>query len=97
MRWDKTGVSIYWGPDFIHIDAALILGFLLFVTGTALLGFWLLTARQRRQGGKCPWRRLGRSQTPAFTRWQCRTCSIEAYTTDGRSPKECKRNLRSAL
>ena len=43
----------------------------------------------------CPWREG--STRKGMIRWQCAECGVEAFTKDGRAPKECKRDLRGGL
>lgn len=58
------------------------------------------TLRRRRASGRgmrdCRWRRDRRGPPRAgFTRWRCTACGVEAYSTDGRAPKECKRVVKA--
>jgi len=50
----------------------------------------------RRRGQECIWREDRLRKTATSTRWICSTCGIDAYTQDGRPPKECKRDLGTA-
>lgn len=93
MTWDDSGLTIVLGVEAIHLDPitlALLLGVLALVLGTA---FFVA----RRQKLRCRWRRLPEGATTSFIKWRCRNCLMEAFTTDGKAPKECKRVLRSSL
>ena len=50
----------------------------------------------RRSTRDCIWRQDLFRNTRTNTRWTCSTCGVEAYTQDGRPPKECKRDLGPA-
>ncbi|MBL4915660.1 hypothetical protein [Szabonella alba] len=45
-------------------------------------------------GSRCRWRREGFRHGTASTRWLCMACRAEAYSWDGKPPKDCKRDLR---
>jgi hypothetical protein len=44
---------------------------------------------------ECRWKRIPENASAPFTKWQCKRCVMEGFTTDGRPPKECKRVLRT--
>ena len=44
----------------------------------------------------CNWREDKRRTASVMTRWTCRSCGVEAYSSDGGRPKECKRHLRDS-
>ena len=50
----------------------------------------------RRRDG-CRWARVPRANRPPFTKWRCKDCLTEAYSSDCRPPKECKRNVKSII
>lgn len=56
--------------------------------------------RKRRRGGavyrmgRCVWIRDRVQHRSGFERWECRRCGVDAFTSDGLPPKECKRALR---
>lgn len=52
--------------------------------------------RKGEAGATCIWFRDRIRRKGTLERWQCRTCGVDAYTTDGTAPKECKRGLREA-
>jgi hypothetical protein len=63
----------------------------------ALFFAWLaLRALLRRRARRCPWRRDALRAGTRLERWVCADCGVDAFTADGRPPKECKRALRSA-
>lgn len=50
------------------------------------------------QGRKCRWSRAPDThRTSHLERWLCESCGVDAYSTDGRPPKECKRMLKSGM
>lgn len=52
----------------------------------------------RGRGNRCQWSPARDGKTGAqLSRWRCETCQVEAYSSDGRPPKECKRALKSGL
>ncbi|MEM1361781.1 MAG: hypothetical protein AAGF94_08710 [Pseudomonadota bacterium] len=46
-------------------------------------------------GSGCRWKKDKFRRSEHFTRWICLECSVDAFTSDGRPPKECKRYARS--
>lgn len=51
-----------------------------------------------RKARLCQWRSApDRDARPAMSRWRCDICQVEAYSSDDRPPKECKRTLKSGL
>ncbi|HSR72194.1 MAG TPA: hypothetical protein VLL72_07415 [Kiloniellales bacterium] len=70
----------------------------------ALVGLVALAVVARRprwldfgRGSRCAWQGAPGEHAPAFARWRCADCGIEAYSTDGRPPKECKKALKTGL
>lgn len=45
-------------------------------------------------GRACRWKRDGSRQGASLTRYVCATCGVDAYTSDGRAPRQCKRAYR---
>lgn len=94
-------------PALLALLAAGIAGL---IAAAALVIAWRRRTRRRalpsapmagpwRQGGAvpragCRWKTDRRRMKGAFTRWVCTDCGVEAFTTDDRPPKECKRALR---
>jgi hypothetical protein len=60
--------------------------------------------RAGRSASALPWTRRGcrwrvdkrRNPAVSLRRWVCADCGVEAYSADGKAPKECKRALRDA-
>lgn len=42
----------------------------------------------------CRWKRDKWRPAASLDRWVCTRCGVDAYSSDGRPPKECKRELR---
>ncbi|WP_147277276.1 hypothetical protein [Rhodovulum sp. 12E13] len=47
-------------------------------------------------GKPCEWWRQPGKRTDNLQRWVCRACGVDAFTSTGKPPVECKRNLREA-
>jgi hypothetical protein len=50
--------------------------------------------RKGKNGATCKWYKDSIRRDGTLERWQCRTCGVDAFTSDGAPPKECKRDLR---
>lgn len=46
---------------------------------------------------RCRWNPARAAAGAQLSRWQCDECGVEAFSSDGRPPKECKRTLKSGL
>ena len=55
-----------------------------------------LVTRTGKNGRTCKWARDPVKRDGGMERWQCRTCGVDAFTTSGKPPVECKRALREA-
>lgn len=44
----------------------------------------------------CRWQRDAESEN-SLERWRCENCGVDAFTSTGKPPKECKRQLKVAL
>ncbi|MEO1536553.1 MAG: hypothetical protein AAFR73_02385 [Pseudomonadota bacterium] len=53
-----------------------------------------LVVRKGKAGATCKWRRGRVKREGTLQRWQCLTCSVDAFSHDGKPPKDCKRDLR---
>ena len=93
MSWTDNGLTIFFGRDAIQIDPISVAAL------CALIAVCLLVFAFRHRGGttKCAWKRVRENTRTPFTKWRCRTCVMEAFTTDQQPPKECKRQLRASL
>lgn len=71
---------------------------LLAMLGVALVVLLLAYRKLGARGGasKCGWRRADRRGS-SLQKWVCRSCGAEAYSTDRRPPKECKRSLKIGI
>lgn len=93
MDWDDTGLTIYVGRDAVHFEITFVLAVLAGLIAVDLIAF----ARSSGRKSRCRWRRLREREEAPFAKWRCKDCLMEAFTTDRRPPKECKRELRSGL
>ena len=93
MSWTDSGLTIFLGRDAIHLDPTIILAVLMAFVGFCLIAYALVPG----QRATCNWRRVPQNDGTPFTKWQCVDCVMEAFTTDRRPPKECKKVLRSTL
>ena len=64
------------------------------VLGVSLAVLALIWLTRRRKRSACKWRRDMVPRENGLQRWQCGKCGVDAFTSDGRAPKECKRALR---
>lgn len=49
---------------------------------------------RRRRSRDCRWKKDRRRHGTALIRWQCVACGVDAFTIDGKPPKQCKREFR---
>lgn len=75
-------------PLWMGAIIACALGLLVFVKVARRL-------RARRQR-PCRWKKAARQTGGSLTEWRCRTCAAQAYSHDGKPPKDCKKALRVA-
>lgn len=58
----------------------------------------LVLAMLKRSRRSCNWRPDNvTDRRPPFARWRCAACGVEAYSSDGHPPKDCKKMLKSGL
>ena len=71
---------------------------LIVLIALALLAFIYFRFFARGTGRRCRWNPARDGNTGAqLSQWRCETCQVEAYSSDGRAPKECKRMLKAGL
>lgn len=98
MIWDDNGLTVIFGESHFHISQMAVMVSLATAVILLVLGFLYLRFLAPGKGRRCRWRRARDSNTrPHLSRWRCDDCHVEAYSSDGRPPKECKRVLRSGL
>ena len=91
-------------PDSFALPTLYGLQAIVLVLVGLFLGFMVLRLiRKRLRAGvvgmrDCRWRK-DRKAPPrtGFTAWRCRACGIDAFSSDGKPPKECKRGLKTSL
>ena len=93
MIYDDNGITIFFGEYVLRLEWVLLLAVLLAFFATYLIGAAVLKQFGVWPHGSCRWRRLRAESGPAFTKWKCKRCGVEAFTHDNRPPKECKRLL----
>ena len=54
----------------------------------------VMLRRRRKRLTPCQWRKETRARSSGMERWACTACGVDAFTRDGKPPKECKRGLR---
>ena len=59
-------------------------------TAPRLSGFPKLSRRN------CAWVSEG-AKNASFTRYRCTTCGVEAFSRDGKAPRQCKRGVDGGL
>lgn len=47
-------------------------------------------------GKPCRWKRDPTRKGQDLERYVCSVCGVDAYTAEGRPPRQCKRNLRES-
>ena len=92
MTWNDRGLTLLWSSGALHLDLLTVVAALSLIVGVCLVFAIVLNLRRN---AKCRWKRIRGIASAPFTKWQCRDCIMDAFTTDGRPPKECKRALRS--
>ena len=97
MSWDANGLTIYLGENVFYLDLVIVIALLVGLAVVLLLAALILWLRDSRFRGSCRWKRIRERTRPPFTKWQCRDCGIEAYSSDKRPPKECKKLLKSGI
>ena len=97
MIWNDGGLVIFFGRNVVQIDRLTVVVFLIAFVGFSLFAFLVLKFLQRRKSKTCRWKRATENTRPPFTKWQCKICVAEAYTTDKRPPKECKKILKTTV
>ena len=97
---------MYWGEDALTIDFA---GYVVSIAYPALAigcaavllfafivqAFSALDRLLAVRG--CRWSGKPKDNGDPFTKWRCKLCGIEAFSSDGKPPKECKQGLQKAL
>ncbi len=71
------------------------LGVLTVIAAGLLFILWRSIGNGRRKNG-CRWRKDKRRKGGSLERWICTTCRVDAFTSDGKPPRGCKRGLRDA-
>jgi hypothetical protein len=93
MIWDDGGLTIFVGEYVFRVEWVLLLALLLTLFATYLVGSALLNWFGVGGRGSCRWRRLRNEGGMSLTKWKCRRCGVEAFTSNQQPPKECKRKL----
>lgn len=98
MIWDDNGLTLVLGDDLFRISQMAVTATLAAAAILLFLGFLYLRFFALGKGKTCRWRRARDHKIrPPFRKWRCKTCRVEAYSSDRRPPKECKKALKSGL
>jgi hypothetical protein len=89
MSWDHGYLIVAFDGRTIQISALTIAIFI----AVFLAAFVLLNRLASRSRKTCNWVRVQDEGRRPFTKWLCKSCGVEAFSTDRRPPKECKRDL----
>ena len=61
-----------------------------------LFGFVTIVFKRRnRNRSNCEWRKTKIQTVGSLTQYECKTCGVEAFTANGKPPKDCKRSLKA--
>lgn len=98
MIWDDNGLTVFLGDSVFRLSQTAILALLAGAAILLFLAFLYLQFFARTKGQSCRWKRIrDHRKRPPFKKWRCKTCLVEAYSSDRRPPKECKRTLKSGI
>ncbi len=98
MIWDDKGLTVYLGDNHFQLSQTAVLALLAGAAILLFLGFLYLRFGGAGRGAECRWKRArDHHGRPSFRNWQCKTCGVEAFTSDKRPPKECKKTLKAGL
>lgn len=98
MIWDDNGLTLVLGDNVFRISQTAVLATLAGAAILLFLAFIYLQFVAPGKGKTCRWKRARDHKIrPPFKKWQCKTCLTEAYSSDRRPPKECKRTLKSGI
>ena len=86
--WAEAALGLWAGID-LWVQIAVLAG----IAALLLWQLWRLVRPARR---RCRWTRDRVTRRSGMVRWQCMDCAVDAFTQDGKPPKECKRALREA-
>ena len=65
------------------------------LAGLLLLGFAVFIFKRRnRKRPICKWRKSKNQTVGSLTQFECKVCGVEAFTANGKPPKDCKRGLK---
>jgi hypothetical protein len=98
MIWGDDGLTLVFGDSHFQLSQPAVLAVLIAVACLLVLAFLYLQFFAPRCGQPCRWKRIrDHRKRPPFKKWRCKTCLAEAYSSDRRPPKECKKALKSGL
>lgn len=94
MTWNDHGITIIFGEYHSDLSYLVVLIILASVATVVLLVFLSTKFFGSKNRQRCRWKRVPGRNRPPFTRWRCKVCFVEAYSTDKKPPKECKKILK---
>lgn len=60
-----------------------------------LLSFVVFVFKRRNSNRlNCKWRKSINQTVGSLTQFECKVCGVEAFTANGKPPKDCKRGLK---
>lgn len=96
--WEQTAAAVEGARDALVSVAGSwappAVAFVLIVLCLAVLRRALRRIRGAVRTSRCRWKRDPRRRGVTLTRWQCIECGVEAFTSDRRPPRDCKKELR---
>lgn len=97
MSWDDKSITVIFGDYHLVVPHTITIIFLIYVL-LVVLAFYVYEKFLRSKWPQgCRWKRVRGDYRPPFTKWRCKACAVEAYSTDQKPPKECKKPLKVAL
>ena len=80
--------------DRLSLDSTFPVYFSL--TGVVIIAVLVFILRRRnRLNSKCKWEKPKIQTVKTLTQFKCKTCGYVAFTSDGRPPKDCKRDFKA--
>lgn len=97
MFLTDSEIVVRFGDSAFHIPLLVVVIFAVTFVVALLVLSRLAQFLPLRGGGSCRWRRLAGDDSSPFVKWQCKVCAVEAFSTDNRPPKECKKSLKPVV
>jgi hypothetical protein len=95
--WNDSALILLIEGDKYQISNVTIISFLVIFLVFLSIIYFSYKAVLTRIERECKWRRISEKGPSPFTKWQCKACRIEAFSTDNQPPKECKKTLKVVI